>query len=117
MHPALLKLGNRLYEHAYGLYKPLYGFYKAVSDRAERDMLRDLIKPGMTAIDVGANIGTYTRFLAELVGDAGRIIAFEPHPRNYERLVLNVAALPNVQGRASERQVPEHRAAKGRSLA
>lgn len=92
----LLKLGNHLYERAYPLYWPLYDVYKRISDRTERKLLRGLVQPGMTVVDIGANIGIYTRFLAKLVGDTGRVIAFEPEPQNFERLLKNVAYFRNV---------------------
>lgn len=38
------------------------------------------LKPGMVAIDVGANFGYYTCIFAEAVGATGRVIAFEPVP-------------------------------------
>jgi FkbM family methyltransferase len=38
------------------------------------------IKPGMVAIDVGANHGYYTTMFAEMVGETGRVVAFEPNP-------------------------------------
>jgi FkbM family methyltransferase len=34
----------------------------------------------MTVVDVGANLGLYTLFMAGLVGPTGRVIAFEPDP-------------------------------------
>lgn len=38
------------------------------------------VRSGMTAIDVGANFGYYSVLLAELVGEAGKLIAVEPNP-------------------------------------
>jgi FkbM family methyltransferase len=37
------------------------------------------IRPGMTAIDVGAHIGYFTLIMAKRVGKEGRIFAFEPN--------------------------------------
>jgi FkbM family methyltransferase len=48
------------------------------------------IKPGMTVVDVGANIGYYTLVFADLVGASGRVIAFEPDPDLYSAAVENV---------------------------
>lgn len=38
------------------------------------------VQRGWTALDVGANYGYYSVLLAELVGDDGRLFAFEPNP-------------------------------------
>jgi len=42
------------------------------------DVLRRLVRPGMTVADVGANIGLLTLVMARAVGPEGRVIAFEP---------------------------------------
>lgn len=49
------------------------------------------IKPGMTAVDVGANHGYYTMFFADLVETRGRVVAVEPHPRTSALLRQSVA--------------------------
>jgi FkbM family methyltransferase len=96
MKSTLARAANRLYDHAPRLYAGLYGIYKQWSDREERRLLARLIRPGMTVLDVGANIGLYTRWLAGLVGPDGRVIAMEPEPRNFERLTAAAARLPQV---------------------
>jgi FkbM family methyltransferase len=54
------------------------------------------IRSGDTVADVGAYIGLYTVALAQRVGLAGKVIAFEPDPHNYkvlcEHIVLNQQA-------------------------
>lgn len=47
------------------------------------------LKPGMTAFDVGANIGFYAMLFSKQVGPTGTVHSFEPELRNYERLKLN----------------------------
>lgn len=91
-----LAIGDLLFRHCYPLYVPLYSFYKTLSDRKERALLRDIIKPGMTIIDVGANIGIYTRYLADIAGHGAAIYAFEPSPLNFIRLRNNVQSHHNV---------------------
>lgn len=54
--------------------------------------LERLARPGDTAIDIGANIGTTTLCLARSVGAAGRVISFEPLPSNFAMLRSNVEA-------------------------
>jgi FkbM family methyltransferase len=79
--------------HVYGEYADL-----------ELDFLRLLLRPGDTAIDVGANIGAMTVGMAERVGGEGRVHAFEPQGPIYELLRANTAIWP---------QVTQHRAAAG----
>jgi FkbM family methyltransferase len=52
--------------------------------------LKDLVRPGMHAVDVGANMGFYTLLLADLVGPAGRVTAFEANPALFDILARNV---------------------------
>jgi FkbM family methyltransferase len=48
------------------------------------------LKPGMTAIDVGAHIGYYTILLAKCVGPTGQVLSLEPFPENFALLQKNV---------------------------
>ncbi len=50
----------------------------------------DLVQPGWIAYDVGANIGYISLLLAQTVGEAGRIFAFEALPANLDRLRAHV---------------------------
>jgi FkbM family methyltransferase len=67
----------------------------------EPDMavLRHLVPVGGCALDLGANFGLYTRFLAEAVGAEGLVHAVEPVPPMYEVLRSNVRKLGLVQVR------------------
>lgn len=56
----------------------------------EFHFLGQILKPGMTVLDVGANEGLYTLFSARRVGAAGRVVAFEPSSRERSRLQRNV---------------------------
>jgi FkbM family methyltransferase len=49
------------------------------------------LKPGMTFVDIGANIGYTAALAAQLVGQAGRVLAFEPSPRTVDLLRRNIA--------------------------
>lgn len=60
-----------------------------------------VVRPGMTALDIGANLGFYTLLLADLVGPSGRVLAFEPNPAIADRLRRSVA----VNGFASTTDV------------
>jgi FkbM family methyltransferase len=45
---------------------------------------------GSTAYDIGAYIGFFTLLLSSRVGESGRVIACEPNPTSYRRLVRNI---------------------------
>jgi FkbM family methyltransferase len=53
--------------------------------------LKRVVKPGMTAVDIGANVGFITMLLGELVGKSGRVLAFDPNPENCRLLLLSIA--------------------------
>jgi FkbM family methyltransferase len=53
-------------------------------------MIENKVKPGMVCMDVGANIGEISLHLAKMVGEKGRVYAFEPIKTNFDRLVANV---------------------------
>jgi FkbM family methyltransferase len=48
------------------------------------------LQPGMTVMDVGAHHGLYTLLTSKCVGVQGRVIAFEPSPRECKQLRRNV---------------------------
>jgi FkbM family methyltransferase len=52
----------------------------------ETRWVKRLLRRGMTAVDVGANVGYYSALAAECVGPTGKVIAFEPNPSAFERL-------------------------------
>ena len=58
--------------------------------------LPQLVGQGATAIDIGANLGYYTRPLSEIVGKEGRVYAVEPVPVIFDVLKRNVAGRENV---------------------
>lgn len=62
-----------LSDHVIGL-NILRGTY----EQDEVALVRNLLRPGDTAIDVGGHIGFFTMQMAALVGAEGRIYAFEP---------------------------------------
>ena len=56
----------------------------------ELDRFLSLVQPGQVVVDVGANIGVWSVLLSRAVGADGRVVAFEPSPRNAELLRLNL---------------------------
>jgi len=93
----LRAVGNKVYEQAFPIYRPLYGAYKAYADRAERQLLRKILFPGAVVADVGANIGIYSSFLSHCIGPTGLVHSFEPAPDNFKRLCAATNNLSNVR--------------------
>lgn len=75
-------------------------FYGEFSE-GECEAFRQVIRPGMTVLELGANIGSHTVCLAKLVGPRGKVIAFEPQRIVFQSLCANVALndLQNVDCR------------------
>lgn len=55
-----------------------------------QDALPSLVQKSMTVLDIGANIGFFALGLARLVGEEGRVIAFEPNAPSLLRLERNL---------------------------
>ena len=56
----------------------------------ETHWISRMLKKGDTFVDVGANVGYFTLIAASLVGNEGRVIAFEPDPVTFSYLEKNV---------------------------
>ena len=63
-----------------------YHRYKRLLEAGDIRALAGLIKPGTIVIDVGANIGFFTRFFAGCVSGDGKVLAIEPERTNFSRL-------------------------------
>lgn len=59
-------------------------------DPQELAFLEPQISPEFVFVDVGANVGGYSLFVAARSGPRARIIAIEPQPDIHERLVYNI---------------------------
>lgn len=59
------------------------------TSEAEYGRLQDFVGPGDWALDIGANVGQYTKRMSDLVGPDGRVIAFEPVPATFALLAAN----------------------------
>jgi FkbM family methyltransferase len=64
-----------------------------------------IVKPGDIVLDIGANIGAHTLPLARLVGDDGKVIAFEPTRYAFEKLSKNIGLNKDLSSRITMHQV------------
>ena len=53
-------------------------------------LLEKIAKPGMSVLDIGANIGYYALMELGLIGGKGKLVAVEPSPKNIEILRKNL---------------------------
>lgn len=75
-----------------------HGCWIGTYEPLTRRLFREHVKPGQVVFDVGANAGFYTLLASKLVRPTGRVIAFEPLPRNlrYLREHIRINGCENV---------------------
>lgn len=64
-------------------------------ERAELSIIEKFITKDTVAIDIGANIGTYSLFLSHIATE-GKIFAFEPSRDTYKFLLKNSNGIQNI---------------------
>jgi FkbM family methyltransferase len=75
------------------------GYLLGTSEPHLQGIIREYVSAGDTVYDIGANIGYVSLSLAKSVGPSGRVIAFEPVPKNVDSFRENIRInhLTNVQ--------------------
>lgn len=63
-----------------------------IFEEFETELVQREIQRGDVVLDLGANIGYYTLMFARLVGEEGKVYAFEPDPTNFALLKKNMRA-------------------------
>lgn len=66
-------------------------FLQGVYEPSFLKVIKENLKDGETYVDVGANIGQHSLFASRVVGDSGKVIAFEPVPKIYKQFKESVA--------------------------
>jgi FkbM family methyltransferase len=101
---AQTRYGPMLYnrnDHYVGGSLAAYGEFS----EGEADLFRQLLRPGATVVEAGANIGAHTILLARLAGEQGVIHAFEPQRLVFQTLCANLALNQCVNVRAYQQGV------------
>ncbi len=75
-------------------------FTPQYADRDERAFVAAQIRPDMTFIDIGAGCGAMSLFVALRAGPGAKILAVEPQPVLFERMVFNLRQNPAVSVKA-----------------
>jgi FkbM family methyltransferase len=63
-------------------FEAAYIAYKRLIEAGPVAPLREVVPPGTTVVDAGANIGYFSLRFARWVGEGGRVVAIEPEERN-----------------------------------
>jgi FkbM family methyltransferase len=73
--------------------------YAGSFERDESKVVHQMLRPGMTFVDVGANVGYYTALASRLVGPTGSVFAFDPSDYAFSRLtkMIELSGLTNVR--------------------
>jgi len=71
----------------------------AVYEKETAYVMSKLVRKGDTVLDIGAHIGIMAMYLAVMVGEQGRVYAFEPEPENFARLneQINCNGFQNIR--------------------
>jgi len=80
-------------------------------ENAETELFESHIREGDVVLDLGANVGYFSLIAAKLVGENGKVYAFEPDPtnfsflkksveiNNYENVICEQKAVSNENGK------------------
>lgn len=97
--PILFKLmGKSGYKYAQ-MYGKIRDIEHRLVEEKEMALLPLIVKSGDTVFDVGANYAYYCERLSKLVGNNGKVFAFEPIPFTHDvcKMILNKLNLTNVE--------------------
>jgi len=86
-----LRLTSTLYFHYFNK-----GWLQDNPSYYSHHFVKNLINPGETVIDIGGNLGYFTKIFSRLVGKTGRVYTVEPIALYRQVLEKNISSLQNV---------------------
>lgn len=89
--------GSRFTHNLHWLYRQIKPIKAPRNESLYMEMVSRYILPGTNVIDIGANVGIWTDHLSTIVGEDGRVIAFEPLPESYRFLERRFISRMNIQ--------------------
>lgn len=86
-----------------------HGCWLGSYEFVKQQFISDRVSAGAVVYDIGAHVGFYTLLFSELVGQEGRVFAFEPAPENFAYLqrhlqlnrCRNVTSVPVALGQST----------------
>lgn len=123
---------NNIWVHDFGKFKMVldstdkdiseqiknFGWYK--DEMITTQVFEKYLKPKMTVLDLGANVGFYTLLARSRVGPKGKVFTFEPSPQNanlirksleknfFDNVIVVEAAVADIVGRAPLYLAPDY---------
>lgn len=97
-----------------------YLYYRGIFEEQVIHKISSVVRPGMTVLDIGANIGLHTNVVASLVGSHGKVISVEPQSgvrvllkeniklNQFDNVEILDCALGEEQGKGDIYMVNEH---------
>ena len=88
-------------------------FWRLIEPYIPEQVIPKFCKPGNIVMDIGANIGEWTIYMAKMVGEFGRVYSFEPHSiinqalkktvlvNNFPQVSISENALSNQMGESN----------------
>lgn len=75
-------------------------YYFGVSEPELFRVYDEFLRPKMTIVDAGANIGLHSLFFSKRVGEEGKIYAFEPAKKIFRRMMDHIQnnQITNIEG-------------------
>lgn len=66
-------------------------YFLGAYERAELNLLNRLLSEESVFVDIGANFGLYSLVASQKITNSGKVICFEPFPKNYAALKKNIS--------------------------
>lgn len=82
--------GQTFFAHTFDRMIALFLLKLGILEKREMDFFKKTIKKGWTVLDIGANIGYPSLLFSKLVGENGKVFAFEPDKNNLATLKRNI---------------------------
>jgi FkbM family methyltransferase len=73
-----------------------FGTFLGGWEKNTLDFLRKTLKQGDVVVEVGANVGAHTLYIAKLIGPMGHVYAFEPTSFALNKLQKNISLNPDL---------------------
>lgn len=91
LHLSHFFVAKRKYYEALIFHDPFSFWLWTHSDtlREDEEFFAKFLRPSDSVIDAGTNVGTLTLTASKIVGDTGRVFAFEPHPQTFRYMKEN----------------------------